>query len=44
MPDQQQPDLTHPENVAKGQDVYARLTPGQNVTAELDKAYGRDTK
>jgi hypothetical protein len=34
-------DLTTPENVKKGQDVYARITPGQNVTAELDKAYSR---
>lgn len=42
MPDQQPtPDLTTPENVTAGQDVYAQLTPGQDVTAELDKAYGR---
>jgi hypothetical protein len=35
------PDLTTRENVKKGQDVYARITPGQDVAAALDKAYGR---
>jgi hypothetical protein len=34
-------DLTTPEAVAAGEEVYSRLTPGQNVTAELDAAYGR---
>ncbi|MFD6553739.1 hypothetical protein [Streptomyces sp. NPDC058398] len=37
-------DLTTPEAVAAGEQVYAQLTPGQDVAAELDKAYGRDGK
>lgn len=42
MPDEQQ-DLTSPENVAKGQEVYDRIVSGQctDVTAELGEAYGR---
>jgi len=45
MPQQpEHTDLTTPEAVAAGEQVYAQLTPGQNVTAELDKAYGRDSK
>lgn len=38
-------DLTSPEAVAKGQNVYDRIVAGQvkakDVTAELTKAYGR---
>lgn len=38
-------DLTSPENVAKGQKVYARIVTGQckakDVKDELDKTYGR---
>jgi len=37
-------DLTTPEAVAAGEQVYAQLTPGQDVTAQLDAAYGRDSK
>jgi hypothetical protein len=45
MSDQQQtPDLTTPENVAAGEQVYAQLTPGQDVAASLDAAYGRESK
>ncbi|MCC5476876.1 hypothetical protein [Streptomyces barringtoniae] len=39
----QQPiDLTTPENVDKGQQVYARIESGEctDVKAELDAAYG----
>ncbi|MGW0904993.1 hypothetical protein [Streptomyces sp. NPDC002853] len=41
MPDPQI-DLTSPENVAKGQEVYARIESGEctDVTAELDEVYG----
>jgi PHD/YefM family antitoxin component YafN of YafNO toxin-antitoxin module len=41
---EQQPDLTSPENVAKGQEVYARIEAGQvtDVAAELDAAYGKE--
>ncbi|MFB7225490.1 hypothetical protein [Streptomyces sp. NPDC056227] len=40
----EQTDLTTPEAVAVGQEVYARLTPGQDVEAELNAAYGRNGK
>jgi hypothetical protein len=40
MGQEQTPDLTTPENVARGQEVYDRMTPGQDVKAELDAAYG----
>ncbi|WP_199546619.1 hypothetical protein [Streptomyces sp. N35] len=41
--EQQTVDLTTPENVAKGQEVYDQVTSGQcrDVTQELDAAYGR---
>lgn len=41
--DQQSPDLSSPENVAAGQQVYDRIVSGQcvDVTQELDEAYGR---
>lgn len=37
-------DLTSPEAVAAGQEVYDRIESGEctDVTAELDKAYGRN--
>ncbi|MFG3168376.1 hypothetical protein [Streptomyces sp. NPDC048200] len=40
---QQSPDLTTPENVQKGQQVYARMVSGEckDVTAELNNTYGR---
>jgi len=43
MSEQQPTDLTSPEAVAAGQDVYDRMVAGQvsDVTAELDAAYGR---
>lgn len=46
MPEQQHTDLTSPEAVAAGQQVYDRMVAGQvpDVTAELDAAYGRDTR
>ncbi|MFE2297927.1 hypothetical protein ACFXAW_07000 [Streptomyces sp. NPDC059445] len=45
MPQQpERTDLTTPEAVAAGEQVYAQLTHGQDVTARLDEAYGRDTK
>ncbi|GHD84952.1 hypothetical protein [Streptomyces naganishii] len=39
---QESTDLTAPENVERGEQVYDRITSGQcqNVTAELDAAYG----
>ena len=42
---QQPTDLTTPENVQRGQEVYDRITSGQcqDVTAELDAAYGRES-
>ncbi|WP_406378238.1 hypothetical protein [Streptomyces sp. NBC_00197] len=41
---QQSPDLTTPENVQKGQQVYDRIVSGEckDVTAELNDAYGRN--
>ncbi|MFF3451306.1 hypothetical protein ACFYXJ_29650 [Streptomyces sp. NPDC002667] len=41
---QQSPDLTTPENVQKGQQVYARVVSGQckDVTAELKATYSHD--
>ncbi|MCT9003475.1 hypothetical protein [Streptomyces rhizosphaerihabitans] len=41
---QQSPDLTTPENVKKGQQVYNRIVSGQckDVTAELKATYGHD--
>jgi hypothetical protein len=47
MSKKQQPiDLTSPEAVAIGQEVYDRMVAGQvqDVEAELDKALGRDSK
>lgn len=45
MPQQpEHPDLTTPEAVAAGEQVYAQLTPGQDVTARLDATYGRESK
>ncbi|MFJ7964405.1 hypothetical protein [Streptomyces sp. NPDC096324] len=43
---QQPSDLTTPEDVQKGQQVYARIASGQckDVTAELNHAYGRSSK
>jgi hypothetical protein len=41
---QQHTDLTSPEAVAIGQEVYDRMVPGQDVAAELDKALGRDSQ
>ncbi|MFF4830317.1 hypothetical protein [Streptomyces sp. NPDC001315] len=43
---QQLSDLTAPANVAKGQQVYDRITSGKckNATAELNAAYGRNGK
>lgn len=40
---QQSSDLTTPENVQKGQQVYARIVSGEckDVTAELNDTYGR---
>jgi hypothetical protein len=37
-------DLTTPEAVTAGEQVYAQLVPGQDVAATLDAAYGRDTQ
>ena len=43
---QQSPDLTTPENVAKGQQVYDQIINGdikaQDVSAALNEAYGRE--
>ncbi|MFE4697719.1 hypothetical protein ACFRIC_11660 [Streptomyces sp. NPDC056738] len=43
---QQPSDLTTPENVQKGQQVYARMVSGEckDVTAELNDTYGRSSK
>ncbi|MBC2904132.1 hypothetical protein [Streptomyces cupreus] len=45
---QQSSDLTSPENVKKGQQVYDRIVSGKcktkDVTAELDATYGRKPK
>ncbi|MFG2419295.1 hypothetical protein ACGFWD_09605 [Streptomyces sp. NPDC048448] len=43
---QQSSDLTTPENVKKGQQVYERIVTGQckDVTAELNDTYGRSSK
>ncbi|MFE0509229.1 hypothetical protein [Streptomyces sp. NPDC058964] len=43
---QQSPDLTNPENIAKGQKIYDRIVSGEckDVTAELNDAYGRSSK
>lgn len=43
---QQSTDLSSPENVKKGQQVYDRIISGQckDVTAELNAAYGRKPK
>ncbi|MET7940657.1 hypothetical protein [Streptomyces sp. NPDC005302] len=40
------PDLTTPEAVARGQKVYDRIASGQckDVRSELDAAYGQDGK
>ncbi|WP_203622062.1 hypothetical protein [Streptomyces sp. SID8499] len=43
---QQTTDLTRPENVRKGREVYDRITSGKckDAAAELDAAYGRTAK
>ena len=43
---QQPTDLTSAENVQRGQEIYDRITSGQcqDVTAELDAAYGRESE
>ncbi|WP_019980652.1 MULTISPECIES: hypothetical protein [unclassified Streptomyces] len=43
---QQTTDLTRPENVKKGEEVYDRITSGKctDAAAELDAAYGRTAK
>ncbi|MFF8944527.1 hypothetical protein ACF1A5_20095 [Streptomyces sp. NPDC014864] len=40
---QEPTDLTSPENVQRGEQVYDRIMSGQcqDVTAELDATYGR---
>ncbi|MFJ5267107.1 hypothetical protein [Streptomyces sp. NPDC088358] len=42
---QQSPDLTTPENVQKGQQVYDRIVSGEctDTTAELNATYGHDS-
>lgn len=46
MSEQQHTDLTSPEAVAIGQEVYDRMVAGQvqDVEAELDKALGREER
>ncbi|MGW6741668.1 hypothetical protein ACWGDX_13230 [Streptomyces sp. NPDC055025] len=41
-PSAEKPDLTTPENFAKGQEVYGRMVRGEitDVTAELHRVYG----
>jgi hypothetical protein len=43
---QQSSDLSAPENVKKGQQVYDHIVIGKckNAAAELDAAYGRKSK
>jgi hypothetical protein len=43
---QQSPDLTTPENLRKGQQVYDRIVAGKckDAKAELDAAYGLTDK
>ncbi|MFF4563023.1 hypothetical protein [Streptomyces sp. NPDC001435] len=43
---QQSSELTSPENVKKGQEVYDRIVSGEckDARAELDAAYGRDSE
>ncbi len=44
MPEQQHTDLTTPEAVQAGQQIYDRITTGQCTDAvdELNAAYGRE--
>lgn len=43
---QQTTDLTRPENVRKGREVYDRIASGKckDAAAELNAAYGRTAK
>ncbi|MFS4103803.1 hypothetical protein [Streptomyces sp. PD-S100-1] len=45
---EQSPDLTSPENVAAGEQVYRQIEAGQtsspaDVTVALNQAYGRES-